>query len=207
LPTLLPRVRAFNALTPQDARRDFGTPGNRVPTLFHQLPGGGHPRRYVALCGEVGVSSVTLCRLPRTANTPSPRRGADSTLECLFRECAGPCRDVGPAGAVIPVAVSPVRPSPLLLHHAGHCDDIPTLLGRTETRRRHDGYCATYGPSSTTLSNRPTTEAGRPTATPPPSKPLLYEHRTHHDTSTGAGFTRTAVSSAALLAIPPHVGK
>jgi hypothetical protein len=59
-----PEVRAFNALTPQNARCDFGTPGNRVPTLFHQLPGGGHPRCCVALCGEVGVSSVTLCRLP-----------------------------------------------------------------------------------------------------------------------------------------------
>jgi hypothetical protein len=64
LPTLLPRVQTFNALTPQDARRDFGTSGSRVPALFHQLPGGGHPRHCVALCGEAGVSSVTLCRLP-----------------------------------------------------------------------------------------------------------------------------------------------
>jgi hypothetical protein len=38
-------------------------------------------------------------------------------------------------------------------------------------------------------------------------KPLLYEHRTHHYASTGAGFARTTVSSTALLAIPPHVGK
>jgi hypothetical protein len=57
-------VRAFNALTPQDARHDPGTPGNRVPALFHQLPGGGHPRRCVALCGKAGVSSVAPCRLP-----------------------------------------------------------------------------------------------------------------------------------------------
>jgi hypothetical protein len=63
-PRSCPRVRAFNALTSQDARRDLGTPENRVPALFHQLPGGGHPRRCVALCGEAGVSSVTLCRLP-----------------------------------------------------------------------------------------------------------------------------------------------
>jgi hypothetical protein len=60
-PRSCPRVRAFNALTPQDARRDPVTPGNRVPALFHQLPGGGHPRRCV---GKAGVSSVTLCRLP-----------------------------------------------------------------------------------------------------------------------------------------------
>jgi hypothetical protein len=45
----------------------------------------------------------------------------------------------------------------------------------------------------------------QPTATPPPSKPLLYEHRTRHDASTGAGFTRIAVSSTTLFDIPLHV--
>jgi hypothetical protein len=64
LPTLLPPVWAFNALTPRDARHDPGTPGNRVPVLFHQLPMGGHPRRCVTLCGKADVSSVTLCHLP-----------------------------------------------------------------------------------------------------------------------------------------------
>jgi hypothetical protein len=49
--------------------------------------------------------------------------------------------------------------------------------------------------------------ASQPIATPPPSKPLLYEHRTHHDASTGVVFARMAVSSMALLAIPPYVGK
>jgi hypothetical protein len=39
-----------------------------------------------------------------------------------------------------------VRPSPPLLHHAGRCGDIPALLGRTGTRHRHNGHCATYGP-------------------------------------------------------------
>jgi hypothetical protein len=108
-----------------------------------------------------------------------------------------------------------VRPSLPLLHHAGHCDDIPTLLGRAGTRHRHDGHCVTYGPPvNDTLE--PAHYGGRSTsryaatleaATPPPSKPLLYEYMTHHDASTGAGFARMAVSSAALLAIPPHVGK
>jgi hypothetical protein len=63
-PHSCPRVWAFNALTPRDARHDPGTPGNRVPVLFHQLPMGGHPRRFVTLCGKAGVSSVTLCHLP-----------------------------------------------------------------------------------------------------------------------------------------------
>jgi hypothetical protein len=63
-PRSCPRVRAFNALTPQDARHDPDTPGNRVPVLFHRLPGGGHPHDCVALCDEARVSPATLCRLP-----------------------------------------------------------------------------------------------------------------------------------------------
>jgi hypothetical protein len=82
----------------------------------------------------------------RTANAPSPRRGAGGTLECLFRDYTGPRRDIRTAGAVLPVAVSPVRPSPPLLHHAEHCEDIPMLLECTGTRRRHDHHCAAYGP-------------------------------------------------------------
>jgi hypothetical protein len=70
--------------------------------------------------------------------------GASDTLEYLLRAYAGPRRDVGPVGSVIPVAVSPVRPSPPLPHHTGRCGDIPALLGRTWTRHRHNGHCATY---------------------------------------------------------------
>jgi hypothetical protein len=62
-PRSCPRVQAFNALTPQDARHDPDTPGNHAPVLFHRLPGGGHPHHCVALCDEAGVSPVTLRRL------------------------------------------------------------------------------------------------------------------------------------------------
>jgi hypothetical protein len=79
------------------------------------------------------------------ANTPRPRRGAGDTLEYLLRAYAGPYRDVGLAGSVIPVAIGPVRPSPPLQHHAGRCGDIPAPLGRTGTGHRHNGHCATYG--------------------------------------------------------------
>jgi hypothetical protein len=159
-------------------------------------------------CAARPVSAPRHCvAYSRTANTPRPQRGAGGTLEYLLRAYTGPRRDVRLAGSVIPVAVNPVRPSPSLPHHAGHCGDTPTLLGRTGTRHRHNSHYATYGPPSTAPSNRPPTAAGQPTATPPPSKPLLYGHKTHHDASTGAGFARTAVSSPALLAIPPHVGK
>jgi hypothetical protein len=159
-------------------------------------------------CAARSVSAPRHCAAyPCTANTSRPRRGAGGTLEYLLRAYTRPRRDVRPAGSVIPVAVNPVRPSPPLPHHAGHCGNIPALLGRTGTRHRHNGHCATYGPPSTAPLNRPTTASGQPTATPPPSKLLLYEHRTHHDASTGAVFARTAVSSAALFAIPPHVEK
>jgi hypothetical protein len=36
-PRSCPRVRAFNALTPQDAHHDSDTPGNHAPVLFRQL--------------------------------------------------------------------------------------------------------------------------------------------------------------------------
>jgi hypothetical protein len=71
--------------------------------------------------------------------------GAGETLEYLLRAYAGALHDVGPAGSCIPFAVSPVRPSPPLPHHARRCGDTPALLGRTGTSRRHNGHCATYG--------------------------------------------------------------
>jgi hypothetical protein len=97
-------------------------------------------------CAIRPVSAPRHCAAySRTANAPSPRRGAGGTLECLFRDYAGPRRDVRPAGAVFPVAVNLERPSPPLPHHAGHCDDTPMLLECTGTRRRHDCHCALYG--------------------------------------------------------------
>jgi hypothetical protein len=108
-------------------------------------------------------------------------RGADDTLVYLLRAYTGPRRDVRPAGSVIPVAVSPVRPSPPLPHHAGHCGNIPALLGRTGTRHRHNGHCATYGPSSTAPSNRP--------ATASVNQPLHRRPRSRSCASTGRTTT------------------
>jgi hypothetical protein len=62
-PRSCPRVRAFNALTLQDARHDPDTPRNHALALFHRLPGEGHPCHCVTLCDEAGVSPVTLCSL------------------------------------------------------------------------------------------------------------------------------------------------
>jgi hypothetical protein len=47
----------------------------------------------------------------------------------------------------------------------------------------------------------------RVSPTPPPSKPLLDGYRARHDVSPEARFSRTAIYSTALYAIPPHVDK
>jgi hypothetical protein len=75
-----------------------------------------------------------------------------------------------------------------LCSHPRHCRTTP---GTVMTSRRCWGArgqdVATTAtvprtdPPSTAPSNRPTTAASQPTTMPRPSKPLLYEHRTHHD--------------------------
>jgi hypothetical protein len=99
-----------------------------------------------------------------------------------------------------------------LCGHPRHCRTTPDAVATSQrywdVRGQDITTTATVprtGFPSTAPSNWPTTAASQPTTTPHLSKPLLYEHRTHHDTSTGAGFARTAVSSAALFTIPLHV--
>jgi hypothetical protein len=71
----------------------------------------------------------------RTVNMLNPRRGTAEPSnggECFFYDYTGLHRDVRPAGTVFSVAISPVRPSPPLQHHAGHCDDILDAVGARE---------------------------------------------------------------------------
>jgi hypothetical protein len=100
--------------------------------------------------------------------------------------------------AAIPVAVAPRR---VLQRHPRCCWSargqdvaIPAAVPRT-------------GPLGQPPQAGPRTTAGEPTATPPPSKLLLFGHRTRHDATTGTRFARTDVNSLALLAMPPHVGE
>jgi hypothetical protein len=101
-----------------------------------------------------------------------------------------------------------------LCDHPRQCCTTPSTVATSrrcwDVRGQDIATTATMprtSPPSKAPSNWPTTAASQPTATPPPSNPLLYEHGTHRDASTGAGFARTAVGSATLLAIPPHIGK
>jgi hypothetical protein len=92
-----------------------------------------------------------------TANVSSPRRGTAEPSnggECFFYYYTALHCDVRPAGTVFSVAVSPVRPSPPLQHHARHCGDTPMLLKRTGTGRRHACHFTSYDLPSTPPSSR-----------------------------------------------------
>jgi hypothetical protein len=124
-------VRAFNALTPQDCattttrlgippRRCSPTPVVRPsPPLYNTVR-----RGQCQLCDTVPPTFVRLTRRALEGGTAKPsNRG-----KCFLYDYTGLHHDVRPAGTVLSVAISPVRPSPPLQHHVGHCDDIPDVV-------------------------------------------------------------------------------
>jgi hypothetical protein len=141
----------------------------------------------------------------RMANAPRPRRGEGCTLEPFPRESAGTNRDVRPAGAPSPpLLVLCGRPracsttpgtaatTPALLGTRGRDAATPTVVSCTDHRQR---------------LSRVRQETPRPTTTPSPSKPPLFEYRARHGDKTVARTARTAANSAVLHAILPHVAK
>jgi hypothetical protein len=152
------------------------------------------------------VSALWHCAAhSRTANAPRPRRRDGCTLEPFPRESAGSNRDVRPARV----------PSPPLLVLCGRpraCSATPGTAATTPA------LLGTRGRDAATLATVPRTdhrqrlprarlETPRPTTTPSPSKPPLFEYRTRHDDKTRAKTAGTAANSAALHAILPHVAK
>jgi hypothetical protein len=113
---------------------------------------------------------------------PSPRRGAGGTLESFSRDYIGLRLDVRPAGAVFPVAVSPVRPSPPLQCHAGHCDDIPDVVG---THGDGTSPCLPLYLVWTSVDDALEPARGRR----PDSQPLHHHPRSRSCTSTGRATT------------------
>jgi hypothetical protein len=152
------------------------------------------------------VSALWHCAThSRTANAPHPRRGAGCTLELFPRESAGSSHDVRPAGAPSPPLLDLCgRPRPRDAT-PGTATTTPTLLS---TRGRDAATPATV-PRTDHRQRLPRArlKTPRPTTTPSPSKPPLFEYRARHDDKTVARTARTAANSAALHAIPPHVAK
>jgi hypothetical protein len=106
---------------------------NRIPALFRQPALCGHHSTVRELCGKAGVNSVTLCHLLsydlHVAPLEGGRRNPRKRYGCLPRARAGRCRDIKPAGHVFSVTSAPVRPSPPLCRHPGHCSAIPGTVG------------------------------------------------------------------------------
>jgi hypothetical protein len=105
-------------------------------TAWESYPGAVPPTRPVwpssALCGKAGVDSVTLCRpLPYGLHVAPLERGRWNPRKrygCIHRARAGQRRDIRPVARVSSITSGPVRPSPLLCHHPGHCSTIPDAV-------------------------------------------------------------------------------
>jgi hypothetical protein len=202
---LFPPARtSINALTPQGRANYSETPGNRAPALFRQRPRGnpspplwGTVRRgWCQLRDTVPPTPVRLtrCTLEGGPAAPSnvfpvPTQGQTMTSGRRERHPHHhqPC-------AAIFAPAAPRRALLQLLQHywnaRGQDAAIPAAVPRTGLRQRPPRAC-------------PRTTTGRPTTMPLPSKPLLFEHRTRHDTKTHQDGRQLH----ALLAIPPHVGE
>jgi hypothetical protein len=172
-----PPTRALNAL----ARR--GHPGQRriltTPVLRHRLgiisrrrsanpPCEAIPGTVRELCGKASVNSVTLCRpllyglhvapLERGRRNPQKRYGRQPYTR------VGRCRDIRPVEHVSSVTSGPVRPSPPLCYHPGHCSTIPGTVGaRDKKTLPHPLLCILRPSVSCTLESaygrRPIREA------------------------------------------------
>jgi hypothetical protein len=121
----------------------------------------------------------------------------------LFPALPGQRRDVEPVRRVSSITIGPVQPSPLPRRHRGH---HPRRCG--STGRQDAAMPAAVHPTASRqlrprASIRTTTK--REAHTPPPSKPLLDGYRARHDALPAARFSRTAIYSATLCAIPLHV--
>jgi hypothetical protein len=178
-------VRAFNALTLQDCattptrlgitpRRCSTNPlGKTILPLCNTVR-----RGWCQLCGTVPPIFVRLTRRALKGGTAEPSNGG----ECFFYDYTGLHRDVRTVGTVFSIAISPVRPSPPLQHHIGHCDDIPDAVeAREDGTSPRPPLCLAWPPVDSTLEPA----HGRR----PISQPLRHHPRSRSCTSTGLATT------------------
>jgi hypothetical protein len=209
-----PPAGAFNALTFAGAQvKDESTPlraresrpGTAPPTLL--------ARPSPPLCNAMWRGQQQpLGTVPPTPVRPTchtleeGRRSPRREDEQLLRARTGLRRDVKPVGAVTSVAISPVRPPPPspmpsrpLHHHPRRCGSVrrqdaatpatvpPYGLTSMAPSSPHMGGCRTGDLYTATLEAAPGRAQDTPNAPPE------------------ARFARTAVYSATLYTMPPHV--
>jgi hypothetical protein len=161
-------------------------PRNHISALLHQPSLCGHPRHCVGVVREGRCYSMTLCRplpyllhvVPLERGRWHPRKGYD------HRPCTRPGwrYDVKPVECISSVISGHMRPSPSLCCHPERCRVIPSTVGtQIDGTSPHWPLCAppVFCQPSPRTSVRMATKQEAPTLLP--LKPLLDEHRTHHD--------------------------
>jgi hypothetical protein len=214
-----PPAGAFNALTFAGAQAK----GESTPLRAWELCPGTAPPTPVArpsppLCSGVrhGQQQPNGTMPPmRAAHSKKDGRALEGKTNNYTMSVQGQRRDIGPAGPVTSVAIGPVRPSPPSptpsrpLHHPpGHCITLPDAVEAcgdgTPPHQLLYPHMALRQQHPRVLTRA---VAGQETSTPPPSKPLLDAHRTHHDTPPEARFARMAIYSVTLYTMPLHIGE
>jgi hypothetical protein len=165
----------------------------------------------VQRCATGSATTLWHCAThSRTADASHPRKRTSEPSKGRRTTTPRPCKD----NAVTSGQRDRSPPSPSALrdhprrprHHPNHCITIPDvveacgdgtpprqlLYPRTASRQRH--------PRVLTRA-----VAEQETSTPPPLKPLLDAHRTHHDAPPEVRFARTTVYSATLYTMPLRV--
>jgi hypothetical protein len=135
------------------AGRRHHAPRNHAPALLRQLPRGNpSPPLWGTVrhgqCQLRGTVPPIPVRLTRRALEGGPATPSN----CFLVNLQGKTMTLGRWDA-IPATVGPVRPTPCLQHHAGHCCNNSSAVGHAGTGHRHACHCIPYGSPSTASSS------------------------------------------------------
>jgi hypothetical protein len=177
---------------------------------WESYPGAIPPTRAVrGLCGKAGVNSTTLCHpFPYRLHIAPLERGRWNPRKaygCLLRTRLGRCRDVRPTRRASSVISGPMRPSPPLCRHPGHCSVIPsTVEARDDGTPPHPPLYILQPSASPTLEKayrrRPNEKPRTTTLEAAPGQSQDSPRRPPE-----ARFSRTTINSTTLCVMPPYV--